>query len=248
MSTPSIRPGDLVSTRLGGSGRLFQWLLRRLFQGAIPSRAWIALIRMLFGLTIRGTFAPQRASIFVGNHGSYFDGVFLATAIRVVSGKWPAILVWRGMNRYFVSRNLLLSAAVPFITLPETGDDVAGRSTAFLQVLQILRSGRSLCIFPEGEVRPTLGPFHLGAAFASFRTRAPVVPCTLRGVLPLWNTLPLPRRIYGHVGVQFHATVEPDTYRHLAPRVAAETMTAEIRARVSSTLDYPDKCAVPVPA
>ncbi len=94
----------------------------------------------------------------------------------------------------------------------------------------------------EGAPFETLSSFHPGAAAASLLTGYAIIPFSLRGVQPVFKKLPWPNRLWGDVSVRFHRPLHPQPYleKFTGLRVAAEQMTADIRASVASGIDYPD--------
>jgi hypothetical protein len=71
------------------------------------------------------------------------------------------------------------------------------------------------------------------------------MPFSLRGVQPLFRELPWPDRLWGKVTIRFHGFIYPQPYldKHSDLRIAAEHMTADVRAAVASGIDYPDGMA-----
>ena len=100
-----------------------------------------------------------------------------------------------------------------------------------------------MVLHAEGHRRDALGEFMEGAALAALLAKVPIVPFTLRGVHGLWTDLAWPARWRGDVSVVFHPMLEPADYSHFPLREAASSMTAEIRRRVASAIDYPDALA-----
>lgn len=200
---------------------------------------WLGLLRFLFRLETVGKMPACRPLVFVGNHGSYYDGWFLLAIIREAFGEWPVMLAWCGMKRYLVTRQLLASKALPFIVTPDAYESPNLRATIAREMIEELKHGNSLCVHAEGSVLDRLGRFQPGAAFAAMETGTPIVPFTLCGVQALWDEVPFPRRFWGRVTIYFHPVVDPADYSHLAPREAITAMTSEVRRRVASVIDYP---------
>ncbi len=138
-------------------------------QSAVPARALAAgLTRLvrggLRGVWVRGEL-PSDGVVWAANHHSWWDG-FVAFAVLREQHR-PAALLMDGDN---------LSA---FRFLHSVGVISAQRPR---QALQVLREGRVLVIFPEGELRPP-GPVHpvaRGAAWLGRIAPAAVVPVAVR--------------------------------------------------------------------
>lgn len=114
-------------------------------------------------------------TIWVANHASYLDVSFLIAVL-------PA-------DVRFVSKEELLK--VPFLRtfllkgkhITVDRGDVAKGVSETQRIEDLLRSGASVLIFPEGTFCATAGlrPFKLGAFKASLETGTPIVPVTLKG-------------------------------------------------------------------
>jgi 1-acyl-sn-glycerol-3-phosphate acyltransferase len=119
---------------------------------------------------------PRRGPVvMVANHASYLDSLVLATAIP-----------WH--FSYVAKRELLDSFALRLPlkrldTLFVERFDVQRSATEASQVVEFVRSGRSLVVFPEGtfDRMPGLLPFRMGAFVAAAQAGVPVVPVTIRG-------------------------------------------------------------------
>ncbi len=113
--------------------------------------------------------------IWVANHASYFDVSFLLSILP------PGLHV--------VAKQELLSVPVLRTFLQKGGhitvdrEDVSKGASEIEKVEQILKSGASVLIFPEGGFVATAGlrPFKLGAFKAAIETGTPVRPVSLRG-------------------------------------------------------------------
>lgn len=158
-----------------------RWGLRvALFCAAIPFR-----VRDLDRL-------PDGPCVVIANHRSYLDGLVLIAAlpahftpvIKVEVQSVPLIgLILQRVGARYVQREPAMQA---------------GRDTKHL--LDALRAGESLAVFPEGtfSVDDGLLPFREGAFFLAAKAGVPVVPVAIQGtrdVLPLERILPCPASI-----------------------------------------------------
>lgn len=110
---------------------------------------------------------PKGAKILAVNHPSTNDPAF----ITALSGEHMTILIKDTVFKIpLFGRSLRLAGHVPVI---------AGQGQAALEEgMRLLRAGRTVMIFPEGEISPE-GGFkrpHTGAARLALATGAPVVP------------------------------------------------------------------------
>lgn len=116
----------------------------------------------------------SRPAIFIGNHQSELDAVVLGALVRrdfTAVGKKEA---------RHDPRVLFLSAALDpaWVDRGNTAQAVA----ALDKVVERIRGGLSLVIFPEGTRTPTpvLGRFKKGAFHMAMQARVPIVPVVLR--------------------------------------------------------------------
>ncbi|MDQ2811101.1 MAG: 1-acyl-sn-glycerol-3-phosphate acyltransferase [Actinomycetota bacterium] len=138
---------------------------------SIPGRALAAgftqLVRRgLRGVWVRGEL-PSSAVVWAANHHSWWDG-FVAAAVLQEQHR-PAALLMDGAN--LSAFGFMRSAGVISAQRPR-------------QALQVLREGRVLVIFPEGELRSP-GPLRTmarGAAWLGSHAPAAVVPVAVRVV------------------------------------------------------------------
>jgi 1-acyl-sn-glycerol-3-phosphate acyltransferase len=122
--------------------------------------------RGLRGVWVRGEL-PLSGALWAANHHSWWDGFVAAAVLRAEHR--PAALLMDGENlRAF---RFLRSVGVISAQRPR-------------EALQLLRQGRVLVIFPEGELRSPgpLGPLARGAAWLGHRAPAAVVPVAVRVV------------------------------------------------------------------
>ncbi len=120
--------------------------------------------RGLRGVWVRGEL-PASAAIWAANHHSWWDGFVAAAVLR--ERHRPAALLMDGAN--LDAFRFMRSAGVISAQRPR-------------QALQVLREGRVLVVFPEGELC-TPGPLRVaarGAAWLGRQAPAAVVPVAVR--------------------------------------------------------------------
>ncbi|MAT93564.1 MAG: HAD-IB family hydrolase [Halioglobus sp.] len=117
----------------------------------------------------------DRPCIYIFNHQSFLDAMVLAHLLRedVVP-----------MVKHEVADNVILGPLMRQVDTIFVDRQENNQSQVLRKALQVLRSGRSLVIAPEGT-RSTLGeiqPFKHGAFFIAKKARVPVVPIVLHNV------------------------------------------------------------------
>jgi len=110
---------------------------------------------------------PSGAKILAVNHPSTSDPAFVTVLIK----EQASILIRETLFKVPVfGRSLRMAGHVPV---------VAGNGRAALEEgIRLLKAGRTIIIFPEGEISPESGPLkpHTGIARLALLTGAPVIP------------------------------------------------------------------------
>ncbi len=114
------------------------------------------------------TLRPSTPVILVANHPSTTDPAMVTTLIP----QQTSILINNTLFKVPVfGRSLRMSGHIPVVE--------GGGKAALEQAERLLRAGRTIVIFPEGEISPLEGGFHkarTGAARLALSTGAPVIP------------------------------------------------------------------------
>ena len=120
----------------------------------------------------------EGAAVFVCNHPSFFDFMFVASA----SKRTPRFLMWYKFFEAPLMGWFFRDAKV--IPIAPRSDDEALMNKAFDRVAEELEKGHIVCIFPEGGVTTDgkLQPFRPGIEKIIKRTPVPVIPMTLKGM------------------------------------------------------------------
>ena len=120
---------------------------------------------------VRGT-PPERPSVLVANHVSYFDPVVLAAQTPMVAVAKRDVAAWPLVGE--ACRRL----GVCFV---ERGDAISG-ARVLRQAARALREGVSALVFPEGTTThgDEVLPFKRGIFGLALRLGVPIVPVALR--------------------------------------------------------------------
>ncbi|HEX7181644.1 MAG TPA: AMP-binding protein [Thermoanaerobaculia bacterium] len=113
--------------------------------------------------------------IVAANHQSYLDG-FVLTAVLPPDF---AFVAKRELEERFIARVFLRRLGTVFVERFEAGQGMEEAR----KLLEALRNGQSVVIFPEGTFHraPGLLPFRMGAFLVAAEAGVPVVPVTIRG-------------------------------------------------------------------
>jgi long-chain acyl-CoA synthetase len=208
---------------------------------AISRAISIATFRTLYRLRVEGLPSVPRHGplILASNHCSYFDAFILSAAlphavaqqIFYLGYEWffrHPILAWwgRGVHVIPVDMDNYLVRALQASTL-------------------ILRQGKVLCIFPEGErsADGAVRPFRKGAGILARELRVPLLPAYIAGSFRAWpRGQALPRTC--PIRVRFGPPVTPEELLgEEGPRGADdfETIVMRLRARVVALGGEPGK-------
>jgi 1-acyl-sn-glycerol-3-phosphate acyltransferase len=143
-----------------GVGRLVDAMIRRSVRARFRRVYWNSPV------------PPAGPVVLAANHHGWHDGYLAYLALRKLD--LPAIVWMEELGAFPLFGRL---GALPF-----PPSDSAARAATLRRTLRLMAHGRSLLIFPEGELHPapTLGPFARSLAWVAERSGAPVVPLGIR--------------------------------------------------------------------
>jgi long-chain acyl-CoA synthetase len=191
-----------------------------------------ATFRSLYRLRVEGREGVPTTGplILVANHTSYFDAFILAAALprRAVDS-----LFCLSFEQFFRGR-LMTWWGRQIHIIPVDMDTHLVR--ALQTAAHVLRNGKILCVFPEGErsADGAVRPFRKGTGILARELGVPVLPAYITGAFEAWprgQTLPRLHRIH----VRFGPVIQPDELLATpGPRGQddAETLMLRLRQRV----------------
>jgi 1-acyl-sn-glycerol-3-phosphate acyltransferase len=165
------------------------------------SRWWCRMIAWTIGARIRvhGTenVRPEQSYVYMANHASLIDTpalfAYLPHQFKIMAKKQLFYVPFMGWH-------LWTSGHFPI-------DQSDGRKTArsLRRVIEGVRAGKSLAVFPEGTRTSDgrLQEFKAGAFKIAMRAGVPIVPVTIRGtfqLLPRTTLAPRPGRVDVFIG------------------------------------------------
>jgi 1-acyl-sn-glycerol-3-phosphate acyltransferase len=133
-----------------------------------------------------------RPVILAANHESYLDpplvGMLYPGAIRFIA--------WDGLFKVPILAFLIKALGA----VPVSQQDKNSAANILRDVINFIKEGYSVLIFPEGERSPdgNLLPFEGGVSLIALKTESPIVPVWIEGTFeafPLSRKFPLPRRV-----------------------------------------------------
>lgn len=161
-----------------------EWIIGK-FNMDLKSRSSLAIVKWAFrgvlflagtSITVRGeeNVPKDTPVLYIGNHRSYFDIVITYIRVPRLTGyiakkemlKWPFLVNWmRNLHCLFLDRN-----------------DIKQGLKIILSAIEKVKSGISICIFPEGtrnRVNHTFMEFHEGSFKIAAKTGCPIIPMTI---------------------------------------------------------------------
>jgi len=156
---------------------------------------WACALALTLGFSLRiegKRNIPRRGPVLlIANHQSFLDPVLVGLATprqlhflarQSLFRHWPLALLIRSLN------------AVP---IHHEGLGKEGLKT----ILEQLRAGRAVVVFPEGTRTPdgAVHPFRAGIQLLIKRVQAPIMPVGIAGAFeawPRWSPLPIPAPLF----------------------------------------------------
>lgn len=161
-----------------------EWIIGK-YNMDLKNRTSLAIVNWAFrvclflsgtAITVRGeeNVPKDEPVLYIGNHRSYFDVLMTYVRVPRPTGyiakkemlKWPLLVNWmRNLHCLFLDRN-----------------DLKQGLKTILSAIEKVKSGISICIFPEGtrnRVNHTFLEFHEGSFKIAAKTGCPIIPMTI---------------------------------------------------------------------
>ena len=161
-----------------------EWLIGK-WKPDVKSRSSLAIVNWAFCvvaflsgtnvITVGEENVPKdKAVLYVGNHRSFYDIILTYPKVPRPTGyvakkemlKVPLLSVWmKYLHCLFLDR-----------------DNIKEGLKTILQAIEMVKSGISVCIFPEGtrnKTADTFLPFHDGSFKIAEKSGAPIIPMTI---------------------------------------------------------------------
>ncbi len=188
-----------------------EWIIGK-FNMDLKNRSSLAIVNWAFrcclkivgvSMTVIGeeNVPTDTAVLYVGNHRSYFD--ILLTYIRVPRPtgyiakiemlRYPLLVNWmKNLHCLFLDRN-----------------DIKQGLKTILEGIEKVKSGISICIFPEGtrnKVNDTFLPFHAGSFKIAEKSGCPIIPISIVNSAAIFEDH-LPKMKKAHVVIEYGAPI-----------------------------------------
>lgn len=163
---------------------LAEWLIGK-FNMDVKNRSSLAIVLWAFRVclwltgvqvTVKGeeNIPTDTPVLYVANHRSYFD--ILLTYVRVP--RPTGYIAKKEMDGYPLLRDWMRNLHCLFLDR----EDIKQGLTTILKGIEKMKSGISMCIFPEGtrnKVNDTFLPFHKGSFKLAEKSGCPVIPIAI---------------------------------------------------------------------
>lgn len=195
---------------------LVEWIIGK-FNPAYKDRTSLHLVKVIFSVVLRITgvrltvigeenVPKDQPVLYIGNHRSFFDILLTYTRVprttgyiaKAEMGKIPLLSNWmRYLHCQFLDRN-----------------DIKQGMKVILQAIEDVKSGISVCIFPEGTRNKNddeleMLPFHVGSFKIATKTGCPIIPISMNHTSAIFeDQFPLIKPC--HVVLEYGTPIYPE--------------------------------------
>ncbi len=190
---------------------ILEWIIGK-YNPELKNRTTQAMVKWAFrgcsilaGVSLevigREHIPQEGAVLYVGNHSSYFDIVLTYLCFPHPTGyvakaemsKLPLLSIWmKNIHCLFLDRN-----------------NIKEGMKAILKGIEELKSGISICIFPEGTRNTSpdiILPFREGSFRMAEKAKCPIIPVSINNSSAVWEAH-LPAMKKAHVIIEFGAPI-----------------------------------------
>ena len=154
--------------------------------------------------------------LYICNHRSYFDILLTYSRCPIRTG----YVAKKEMERYPLLSDWMHNLHCLFLDR----QDIKQGLKTILQAVENVKSGISVCIFPEGtrnknEAETELLPFHEGSFKIATKSKCPIIPIAINNSASIWEAS-FPKMKAFHIVIEYGRPIIPeeldrDTQRHL---------------------------------
>ncbi len=193
---------------------LVEWVIGK-FNMDLKNRSSLAIVNWAFRVCLffSGTkvtvigeenIPKDKAVLYVGNHRSYFD--VLITYVRVP--RPTGYVAKKEMLRFPLLRDWMSNLHCLFLDR----ENIKEGLKTVLTGVEEMKSGISICIFPEGtrnKVNDTFLPFHGGSLKIAEKSNSPIIPMSINNSAAIFEDH-LPKIKRAHVVLEYGEPIYPD--------------------------------------
>ena len=191
-----------------------EWIIGKFNPEAkAKSSLWLVqhAFRFIFWLTgstleVKGreNIPDDRPVLYVGNHRSYFD---IVIGYQLVKGE-TGFVAKKEMKKIWLLSHWMKNLHCLFLDRK----DLKQGAKIIVTAINKVKSGISICIFPEGtrnKVADTFLPFHAGSFKIAEKTGCPIVPMALNNVGDIFEDH-IPKVKKTHVVLEYGEPIYPE--------------------------------------
>lgn len=183
-----------------------EWIIGK-FNPTIKDKSSLAIVNWAFRCVLffagvrmhiigEENVPKDQSVLYVGNHRSYFDVVMTYTRVPRPTGyiakkemlRYPLLMHWmKNLHCLFLDR-----------------DDLKSGMKTILEAISLLKSGVSICVFPEGTRNRTdeMLPFKEGSLKMAEKSGCPIVPMAITNSADIFENH-LPKMIKTDVIIEY---------------------------------------------
>jgi long-chain acyl-CoA synthetase len=179
------------------------------------------------GLNSRGLEnIPDGPCILAPNHESFFDGLYLAAALKMKTMKKS---YFYAKKKHVNNQFLQFLASTNNIMVMDINKDL---KESIQKLAEVLRKGKNVIIFPEGTRTKTgkLGDFKKTFAILSRELDIPVVPVAIKGAFKAMPRKAIFPRPFSKISVFFGEPVYPAQYN-------SDEITSLVKERIREMIE-----------
>ena len=161
--------------------------------------------------------------LYIGNHRSYFDILLTYTRVprptgyvaKVQMKKIPLLNIWmKNLHCLFLDRENLKEGMKTILTAVES-----------------VKSGISICIFPEGtrnKENDTFLPFHQGSFKIAEKAKCPIIPIAINNAADIFEDH-FPKIRKTHVVIEYGKPIDMSAMEREEKKLISDTVLKEIK-------------------
>jgi long-chain acyl-CoA synthetase len=169
---------------------------------------------------------PDGPCILAPNHESFFDGLYLAAALKMKTMKKS---YFYAKKKHVNNPFLRFIASTNNVMVMDINKDL---KESIQKLAEVLRKGKNVIIFPEGTRTKTgkLGDFKKTFAILSKELDIPVVPVAIKGAFKAMPRKAIFPRPFSKISVYFAPAVYPNDH-------TSDEITAIVRDRICGMIE-----------
>ncbi len=212
---------------------IVEWIIGK-FNRNVKNRSSLAIVNWAFRVclflsgvqvTVLGeeNVPKDIPVLYIGNHRSYFDILLTYTRVprptgyvaKVQMKKIPLLNIWmKNLHCLFLDRENLKEGMKTILT-----------------AVELVKSGISICIFPEGtrnKQNDTFLPFHQGSFKIAEKAKCPIIPIAINNAADIFEDH-FPKIRKTHVVIEYGKPIDMSAMEREEKKQISDIVLAEIK-------------------